>query len=258
LTQFLEKRVLFSSSNINSNRSSAVEASISCNNPEPSSGGSERETLDQIKRNANAFFATQNRAVTLQDYQVRVMSMPSKFGSVFRSFARKDPENQLGVQLILVAQDGDGKIVAPSSVLKNNIETYLNEFKSFSDTIRISNGKVIDIGIDFSVVPNVGVNDKEALLKSIIKLRQLLDISNTNFNEFIVLSDIVSTLQSEPEIRSVPNLSITNKTGTIDGRQYSDYSFNIKSNTSRGIVSFPADAVWQLKFPNFDIIGRIE
>ena len=35
--------------------------------------------------------ASQLRCVTLQDYQVRIMSMPSQFGSIFRSFVRKDP-----------------------------------------------------------------------------------------------------------------------------------------------------------------------
>ena len=52
------------------------------------------------KINAVNNMSSQMRCVTLQDYQVRIMAMPSQFGTVFRSFVRKDPNNNLGVEVI--------------------------------------------------------------------------------------------------------------------------------------------------------------
>ena len=94
--------------------------------------------------------SSQMRCVTLQDYQVRIMSMPSQFGSVFRSFARKDPNNNLGVELFLVTRNANGQLSTPNGVIKNNIEKYIRQFKSFSDSVKFTSGRIINIAIDFT------------------------------------------------------------------------------------------------------------
>jgi len=44
--------------------------------------------------------------------------------------------------------------------------------------------------------------------------------------------------------------------GTVEGRIYSGTEFNINANMNSGIIKFPQDVVWELKYPNFDITGR--
>ena len=44
--------------------------------------------------------------------------------------------------------------------------------------------------------------------------------------------------------------------GLLEGRTYSSAAYNIGANTSGGILSFGQQDVWELKYPNFDIIGR--
>ena len=199
---------------------------------------------------------SQLRCVTLQDYQARIMSMPSQFGSVFRSFVRKDPNNSMGVELFIVTRNSEQQLTLSSGVIKNNIETYIKNFKSFSDTIKISNGRIINIGVDFTIVPKANVNAQEALMECILVLQRLLDTSRTNFNDSIVIPDLQARLQSLQKILAVPNLKIVNKTVTVGSRVYSGAEFNINANTSSGILKLPVDAVWEMKYPNFDIIGR--
>ena len=94
--------------------SQSVFSSISCNNGEQASGGEEGESIASVKINAINNMNSQLRCVTLQDYQVRIMSMPSQFGSVFRSFARKDPNNNLGVELFLITRNADSQLTLPN------------------------------------------------------------------------------------------------------------------------------------------------
>ena len=56
-----------------------VNGSIAVNNPRPAAGGKSAETIEEIRQNALAFFAAQNRAVTREDYIARIYSMPGRF-----------------------------------------------------------------------------------------------------------------------------------------------------------------------------------
>ena len=87
-------------------------------------------------------------------------------------------------------------------------------------------------------------------------IQKILAGARTNFNDSIVVSEMQARIQSLAKIRSIPLLKLTNKFGTIDGRAYSGTQFNIEANSSAGILKFPEDAAWELKYPNFDIIGR--
>ena len=234
-----------------------ITAKLAVTNPGEASGGRDRESFDEVRENAAAYFSAQGRAVTLQDYQVRVLTMPTKFGTVFRSIARKDPTNNLGVELVIISKNADGYLVSTPATLKNNIETYINQFRSFSDSVKITDGVIIDIGVNFTVVPSRGTNNNEALLAAMFLLRNELDIANTNFNDQIVIPDLQSKMQQLPQILSVSELTFFNRTGTIDGRVYSSAQFDIDSNKLNGIISFGENMVWQCKYLDFDVIGTV-
>ena len=259
LNRFINKQLQFEKPNMASLSAAITQNifdSVSCSNGEQASGGEEAESVESIRENAVYNMNSQMRCVTLQDYQTRIMSMPSQFGSVFRSFVRKDPTNNLGVQLYITTRNSVGQLSYPSTVIKNNIETYIKNFKSFSDTIRITDGRIINIGVNFTIVPNADANESETLMECMLVLQRIFDTTRTNFNDSIVIPEIQASLQSLQKVRSVPEVKIINRVGNVSGKLYSGTEFNIKANTSSGIVKFPVDAVWELKYPNFDIIGR--
>lgn len=235
---------------------STIQSSILVTNPFPAGGGRNAETFNEIRQNAAANFNAQNRVVTLQDYQVRVMTMPGNFGSVFRSYARKDKSKNLGVELILVSLDSDGYLCKPNAVLKNNVETYIKKFKSFSDTVELVDGRIVDLGINFSIVPEINVNTTEAMLATFVLLRNMFNVRNSNFGDTIVISDITRQIQDLDQVRSVAEFSFFNRFGTVDGRVYSNTQYNIAANTTNGILKFPEDIIYEIKYLNFDIIGR--
>ena len=259
LTRIISKQLVFATPNLESLSSTVttnISNSLASSNGEQASGGEQAETVSSIRENAVYNMGSQLRCVTLQDYQARIMAMPSQFGSVFRSFVRKDPNNSMGVELFIITRNSSQQLTLSSGVIRNNIETYIKNFKSFSDTIKISNGRIVNIGVNFTIVPKQDVNAQEALMECILVLQRLFDTTRTNFNDSIIIPDIQARLQSLKKIRSVPELKIVNKIATAGTRTYSGVEFDINANTSSGILKLPMDAVWELKYPNFDIIGR--
>ena len=259
LTRIISKQLVFATPNLESLSSTVttnISNSLASSNGEQASGGEQAETVSSIRENAVYNMGSQLRCVTLQDYQARIMAMPSQFGSVFRSFVRKAPNNSMGVELFIITRNSSQQLTLSSGVIRNNIETYIKNFKSFSDTIKISNGRIVNIGVNFTIVPKQDVNAQEALMECILVLQRLFDTTRTNFNDSIIIPDIQARLQSLKKIRSVPELKIVNKIATAGTRTYSGVEFDINANTSSGILKLPMDAVWELKYPNFDIIGR--
>ena len=259
LSRFVEKELQFVTPNYqtdNPAKSRNIFNSIACSNSEQASGGEEGESVASVKINATNNMNSQMRCVTLQDYQVRIMSMPSQFGSVFRSFARKDPNNNLGVEIFLTTRNSVGQLSAPNGVIKNNIERYIRQFKSFSDSVKFTAGRIINFGIDFTIVPSPDANFAEALMDSILLLQRQFDTARTNFNDTIVISEIISLIQAQKSVLSIPDFKIVNRVGLLEGRTYSSAAYNIGANTSGGILSFGQQDVCELKYPNFDFIGR--
>ena len=259
LRTFSSRIISFNNTNflsLSASQANDILSTLSVENVEQATGGADRENRTSIKQNALQFFNSQNRAVTLQDYQVRVLSMPPEFGSVFRSYARKDPTNALGVELIVLARNSNGFLTQATGVLKNNIEVYVHNFKSFSDTVKITNGKICNIGVDFTILPMPDINSNDALVECFVLLKRLLITENTNFGSTLVLSDFQARLQALNTVRSVASFKFTNRKIDEDSRIYSSFDFDVQANTQNGILSFPEDVCWELKHPNFDIVGR--
>ena len=260
IRNFRDKKVEFKTFNfstISADTANTIIRSLNVDNPLPAGGGEERETLDEIRENTTAFISAQERAVTLTDYQVRVMTMPPSFGGVFRSFARKSKSSPLGVELLLMSRDTNGSLITTDAVLKNNIETYLRHFKSFNDTIQITDGKIVNLGVDVVITPEVGVNGNEAILATLLLLQKEFDINLTNFNDDIVLSNITAKIQSLQQVLSVTKLTVYNITGAQSGRTYSNVKFNPNSYTLNGILVLPEDVCWEVKYAKYDITCRI-
>ena len=68
----------------------AAKNSIAIDNEVPATGGKGGDTIEEIRQNALANFGSQNRAVTSKDYQIRALSMPTKFGAIATAYATAD------------------------------------------------------------------------------------------------------------------------------------------------------------------------
>ena len=232
-----------------------VRASIDVTNISAASGGEDPPTLGELRDKVPAARNAQSRIVTREDLLARVYTMPSNFGRVFRAGIRSNPNNPLATQLFIVSRDINSNLITSPDSLKKNLRTYLNQFRLISDAIDILDAQVIDIGVKFSVVADPAAN-KNAIVQTVISnLASYFDISNFQIDAPIVTSEAQNIIINSPGVISLTGLEIFNRVGVIDNRLYSNISLNIPANTFKGLIIGPPGSIFQMKYPNVDIIG---
>jgi hypothetical protein len=261
--------VSYASANMDLNATLLAQAknSVAVNNTEPSKGGASKEPIETVRQKSLATFASQNRAVTKEDYILRCYTMPSKFGSVAKAYIIQDeqvdstdPEskipNPLAMNIYTKGYDASQNLVPLNLAVKQNLKTYLEQFRLMTDALNIKDAFVINIGVNFEVIPKPNYNASEVVVKCINKLKSLLHVENMQINGPIVISDLYSSLDAIDGVQTVSNVDIINLYDTNAG--YSGNVYDIKSAILNNIVYPSLDpCIFEIKYPNSDIKGRI-
>ena len=233
----------------------SIRASLEVSNPSRAEGGEAALTLNELRATALAYRNSQSRIVTKNDLLARIYTMPPNFGRVFRVGIRSNPNNPLASQVALLSRDLEGKLMTSSDSLKVNLKTYLNEFRLISDAIDIIDGRVVNVGIKYRVVIDSVSNKNLALQKVNSTLKDYLKIENFQIDQPIVLGDLINLIINGEGIVSLVSIDVINLTGSTRGNQYSSESFNVSANTENGIVYADAGSIFEVKYPDDDIVG---
>ena len=291
----------------------AAKNSIAIDNEVPATGGKGGDTIEEIRQNALANFGSQNRAVTSKDYQIRALSMPTKFGAIAKAYATADgtldnnspssilaspqvlreftelvdgfvnreegagevdkqliqdeirkflvgktsndneKNNPFAINLYLLGYDSNKKLSTLNRAIKENLKTYLNEYKILTDGININDGFIINIGLEFEIVTLRNYNKSEVLSECIAELKEYFNIDSFTFNNTINISELELIIANVDGVSSVPKLKIVNKCGG----QYAPNTYNIEAAIKDKVLYPSLDpSVFEIKFPDSDIKGR--
>jgi len=242
-------------SNLNNLKIRNVQDSIEINNEKPIMGNVSELSSNEVKRRIYDTFSTQNRAVTQIDYENLVYRMPNKFGAVTRCSVQKDPNSvKRNMNLYVISEDSYGFLLKTNSTIKNNLKIWLNEYKMLNDTIDIIDPYIINIGINFVIKAATGTDRFEVLANALSVLKQKYKRKGY-IGEHLMVSDIYRTLKDSAGILDVSNVKYTN----ITGLNYSGVEFNINKNTSPdgSYLVCPKNAIFEIKFPDTDIVGKV-
>jgi len=264
--------------NLNTEVVRFIKNSIAVTNPNPATGGSSEEGMDEIRNNAMAWFAAQNRTVTREDYIMRCYALPPQFGSTAKAFLSQDYQienkkvdgttisseiaNPLALNLYTLGYDNQKKLTQLNKATKTNLRNYISYYRMLTDAINIKDAYIVNIGIDFEITVLPEYNSNEVLLKCIAALKDYFNIDNWRINEPInlskvyVLLDNVDGVQSviRPDKEGIGGLQIYNK---FNGN-YSPNKYSIKNATKKGTIYPPKDpSIFEIKFPNSDIRGQV-
>jgi hypothetical protein len=233
-----------------------VRSSIDVKNPYPARGGDSAPTLDELRRRVTASRQMQSRVVSKQDMLTRLYTLPSKFGRVFRAGIRENPTNPLSTQIYIISRDDMGNLAVSPDTLKLNLSSYLNEHRLISDAMDILDARIINFSVKFGIVTNPIAN-KILVVDNVIKrLTNILNIDNFQIDQPIILDDIVNIIINTQDVLSLVSLDIVPITGQQQNRNYSTNSFNFKNSTKNRVISGPPGTIFELKYPQFDIIGN--
>lgn len=241
--------------NLLSTTKNTIKSSVEVDNEEPIIGYSSIPTPDEMRIRALNYFASQNRAVTKEDYKSFVYAMPPQFGSLTRCNIVRDSDSiKRNLNLYVISEDSNGFFTAANNTIKENLKTWLSRVKMINDTIDILDGKVINIGIRFSVKSTQQENKYTALNEGIQAVKNQFN-RKFEIGEPIYLTDVQTALQSVSSIADVKKVTIFNRVGGV----YSDISFDVDVNKSADgrYVMIPEDQIFEIKYPNADIIGTV-
>jgi len=263
LTTINNSLISFKYSGLNSSLTGSVLDSIACNNSIPAVGGRGGDTIEEIRLNSLNSYSSQNRTVTKEDYILRSLNMPSKYGTIakayitqetYNSFGNLISNNPLSLDLYILGYNSNKNIISTNSTLKNNLKKYLNQYRMITDAINIKDAFYINVGLNFEINIEPSYNSKELLSSCLIKLKEYFNIEAWQINQPIILSDIYAFLLRIPGVRSVPQLEIVNK----QGGSYSPYGYDIVGATKKGIIYPSLDpSIFEIRYPDVDIKGRV-
>ena len=242
-------------SGLDANVISEVLNSISVLNSDPIVGGSDGLYIDQLKLMIKAFKAAQMRCVSIEDYTYKAYSMPAEFGSVFRAYAKRNPVNKNAVLLYVLAKNQYGHLQSASSTLKTNLQTFFKN--TTQDSVDIMDTDILNVGINFTVVSDGTRNAHEILVECVQKLKNHFNIDQWQIGQPIVISKLSDLLDDVNGVYSVASIEVVGKAGIIENRSYGSKIFGIPQNTKNGIIYALGNSIFEVKYIDHDIRGRV-
>jgi len=237
--------------------------SVAVNNPKAAAGGSDGDDINELRQNSLGNFQNQLRTVTQDDYLIRALSMPSNLGAIAKAYAAPQKLEDLSmgevpavVDLYVLGYDSNKYLNTASTALKQNLKTYLSEYRIINDSVKIKDAFIINIVVDFDIIVLPNYNNNEVLQNCIIALQNHFQIDKWQINQPIILKDLYVMLDKVEGVQTIQNIVVKNKTGNSIG--YSDYAYDVKGATINNVVYPSIDPmIFELKYPNTDIQGRV-
>ena len=250
--------ITFNKGGLDTNTSNYIFNTISANNIIAASGGQDGDTIEEIRQNSISQFATQMRNVTADDYLVRALSMPPKYGIISKAFTQKPNAEDANttLDLYVLTNNINNKLTTASDSLKNNLRTYINQYRMIGDTISIKDAFIINFGIQFEVITYPNFNSNEVIERCILALQDYFLIDKWQINQPIVTSTLNVLLDALEGVQTVRSITFNNIAGTTSG--YSPWAYDMDGANQNGTI-FPSldPSIFELKYPNVDIKGRV-
>ena len=259
----LNGNTTFLNTNLNTTTANDIFVSLAVTNPLAANGGGDGDTIEEIRQNSSANFASQLRNVTQDDYLVRALSMPAKYGVVSKAYIEPTKAQSISagesnaiLDLYVLTFDINNKLNTASSALKQNMITYLSQYRMINDSINIKDGFIVNIGVNFDIIILPNYNSNDVLTRCITALQTYFAIDNWQINQPIVLRELYILLDKIEGVQTVKSISISNKVGTNLG--YSQWAYDISGATKNNVIYPSLDPmIFEVKFPSTDIQGRV-
>ena len=234
----------------------SVVSSLEVANEEPFVGDISLPSSEEIKQRVMGHYATQNRAVTIQDYQSVCYGMPAHFGSIKRAAVSRDfDEFKRNLNIHVISEDTSGKLLTANTTLKNNLKNWILQYKMINDTVTILDAVIVNFGINYTVALDMNANRFSVINRANSALRASLLRSQYEVGESILITDFYKVLQKVNGVIDVIDMEIVGKTGASHAPSGYDFRENLSADGRR--IEAENNIIFELKFPNIDIKGSV-
>lgn len=236
-----------------------VTNSIEVDNEEPITGDIDIPDATELRHRIKDTFATQNRAVTQQDYESFVYQMPTRFGAIKRCRIMRDNDSlKRNLNLYLISESVNGNLVPCNDVVKGNVKTWLQKNKMINDTIDIMDARVVNLCINFVAVGSMEKTKVEVLMAAYERLMERFS-RVPDIGEPFFITDVYKELRNVDGILDITDVQISHKSGDYLDKPYSDVSFSLEKMTSADgrYIEMPKNVIYEIRYLDFDIKGVI-
>ena len=240
--------------NLLTSKTNDIIASLEVNNEKPLYSTNSDITIEELKQRVKSNYATQSRAITLQDYESLVYNMPAKFGNIKRASILNNNKDSRALNMYVISEDSASKLATTDTKTKQNLKNWLTRFKSLNDTLQIRDAKVVNFGIEFIAVSDKRYSANNVLNSAIQKLEEYF--SETFYiGEPVYINRIYDTLNKLDGIVDVKTVKVVLKSGA----SYNSVQFNLADIISKDgtFYNIPKNCIFELKYPRNDIKGTV-
>jgi len=243
----------------NTNNQTVIN-SLTVNNITAAIGGANQPSIEEVRNMVTFNFASQNRAVTINDYNALIRKMPGKYGAPAKT-AITEKDNKININVL--SYDSNGSLTQTvSNTLKQNIANYLSKYRMINDYISVNVGQVIDLEYDISVVLDSGQNQGTVITKIIDEVSKFMAPTDRTMGQNVFISEIERIIQDTAGVISLTDIKVYNKVGgqyssSETSQRYSDDATKEIQFVDKTIFAEPSQ-IYQVRFPEKDIKVRVK
>ena len=259
---------------------------ITVTNDEPAVGGTDGQTVEEIRHNAKAFFASQNRCVTRQDYQARILNLPAKFGNIAKCYVERI-DDQGGLFVSTLSYNQNKQLVQTPELVLRNIMIYLNQYRMINDQLdhgfqlegggdTLFSGYNINFGVKFEVNSDRRSNSSDVKIQVINTIKDFFKIEKMQFRQSINLNELQYNILGLDGVIGIKELKLfqdanevgvknrilasynADGSGVSGGESGYGFTYEFEPAEENGIIR-PSltPSVFELRNPDTDIYGKV-
>jgi len=256
LVEVVSPIFLFPDDATNGQKTADVIDSLEVMNAEPIVGDVSFPTLDELKHRVAGTFSTQNRAVTSQDYKMLAYALPAQFGAIKRCAIVQDHDAlRRNLNMYITSEDSFGNLTSAHTTIKSNLATWLNGYRMINDSIDILDAKIVNLGIEFTAMADVGYTKQHVLSQIMLVLDEHF-AKKAEIGEAFSITEIYRIINGVEGVTDTTFVNVNNKTGG----SYSDVAYDIREQTSPDgrYIYASEDIIFEILNPLEDIKGVIK
>ena len=237
----------------------SVINSLQCNNVTAAIGGANPPTTEDVRNMVSFNFAAQNRAVTVNDYNSLLRTMPAQYGAPAK-VAITEENNKIIIKML--SYDSSGTLTnVVSNTLKQNVANYLSNYRMINDYISIQAAETIDLAVTVDVVLDNSQNQGAIIAKTIEIVTNFFNPLVRNLGQNVNISELRRLIQAENGIVSISDILFFNQVGgqyssSQTSMTYADPLTKQIQPVADTLFATPTQ-IYQVRYPNKDINIRV-
>jgi len=233
-----------------------VLGSLECTNENQIIGSLSAPSSEELKVRIGDHYAAQKRAVTKADYSAISYSMPAKFGAVKRISIQQDQDSfKRNLNMYVISEDSSGNLIETTTTIKQNLKTWLSRHKMVGDTIDILDARILNFGIEFTVIADSSANKTNVLDRCTRAIKEAIADVPYEIGEPVYISDLFKVLNFVDGVTDTVEVRLLSRIGG----DYSDLDLILDDmiDADGRVMTPPDNVIMEMKFPFRDIVGII-